>query len=32
MKKTESVLKIYKVILYVLLLTGISLTTKKITS
>jgi len=32
MKKTESVLKIYKVILYVLLLTGISFTTEKITS
>ena len=32
MKKTESVLKIYKVTLDVLLLTGMSLTTKKIAS
>ena len=30
MKKTESVLKIYKVTLDVLLLTGMSLTTEKI--
>ena len=32
MKKTESVLKIYKVTLDVLLLTGMSLTTEKIAS
>jgi len=32
MKMTESILKMYKVTLYVLLLTGMSLTTEKIAS